>query len=94
MKVLSNKPMEITVEVTPSPPFKGMITYRALAWVGDQYSTTLYSQCEGFCQEWCANEASEKLSKMMRCQYPKAVFKTKLTKKVETKFSSMLKSAI
>jgi hypothetical protein len=94
MKVLSNKPMEITVEVTPSPPFEGTITYRALAWVGDQYSTTLYSQCEGFCQEWCANEASEKLSKMMRCQYPKAVFKTKLTKKVETKFSSMLKSAI
>ena len=94
MKVLSNKPMEITIEVTPHPPFEGMITYRALAWVGDQYSTTLYSQCEGFCQEWCADEAAKKLSKMMRWQYPKAVFKTKLTKKVETKFSSMLKSAI
>lgn len=91
MKVLSNKKMEITVKVTPSPPFEGIISYRAIAWVGDQYTTTIYAQRESFCQEWCAKEATKDVTILLSKQYPKAVFKTKLTKKVETKFSSMFK---
>jgi hypothetical protein len=89
MKVLSNSKMDITIEVTPSPPFVGTITYRAIAWVGDQYTSHIYSQRESFCQEWCAKEAAKELSSFMSKQYPNATFKTKLTEKVETKFSSM-----
>jgi len=89
MKVLSNNKMDITIEVTPSPPFEGIITYRATAWVGDRYTSQIYPQRESFCQEWCANEAAKELSSFMSKQYPKATFKTKLTEKVETKFSSM-----
>jgi len=89
MKVLSNSKMDITIEVTPSPPFEGIIRYTATAWVGDQYTSHLYLQRESFCQEWSANEAAKELSSFMSKQYPKATFKTKLTEKVETKFSSM-----
>jgi len=87
---LSKEPMEITIEVTPHPPFEGTTTYRALAWVGDQYSTTLYSQCALRNRNWCADEAAKKLSKMMRWQYPNATFKTKLANRVETRFPSLI----
>lgn len=75
--------MEITIEVTPShSTVEETITYRAIAWVDDAYTTMLHSQPSSYCQEWAAEEASKELAQFLRHQYPNATFKTCLTKRV------------